>query len=191
MAQKQQLVSFLYGFSEGPWHSKHFAKELKKQGYQVTKHVAQADIVIAHSAGCFYTDEVTELQKLVLINPTYWPGRRNLPRGIIKIVHDFMLLVRPGYFLFSANKLLHNLWYGLVQPRRNKYMLGRVTKYNLEEELRLRSAVLVRNDYDPWLTPKIDHLAQINPKITIVHFEGDHDDCWRNPKKYISAILNT
>src|SRR5690348_14896227 len=82
-------VALLYGFGEGTWHGRRFRSVLETQGFTVADQAEEADIVIAHSAGCFYLPQTSKKQLTVLIGPPYWPGRSMVANFLRKAVSDF------------------------------------------------------------------------------------------------------
>ena len=95
-----QTVAVIPGFGEGAWHQKRLLNAFEKLGYIAEADAAQADIIIAHSAGCFYLPKVRPQQQVVLIGPPYWPGRSVLSSFIRKGHHDIIANFHRGTLWF-------------------------------------------------------------------------------------------
>jgi hypothetical protein len=183
-----KTVAFIYGFTEGKWHGKRFRRVLREHGYTVEEDPAAADIVIAHSAGAFYVPLLNDAQRLVLINPPYWPERALHTRArnmTLQLLRD----VRPGNQPFyHTHKTAHNLTYLVRHARTNRAIIRRAYHFNLEDEIRHPNTILVRTDDDPWLTPELDGLKKFNRHLQIHRMPGGHDDCWLHPEAYLQFL---
>jgi len=183
-----QTVAIIYGFTEGQWHGKRLRRLLKRQGYHLTANPAQADIVIAHSGGCFDVPQLQDHTLLLLIDPPYWPERELYTRAH-HMTLQLLRAVRPGNQpLHHLNKTLHNCWYLIRHARTNRRMVYRSKTYDLEREITHGRTILVRNANDPWLTPHLDSLRKLNAHLDIKRLPGDHDDCWLHPEVYLNLV---
>ncbi len=183
-----KTVAIMYGFTEGQWHGKHFRRLLRERGYKVIKNASEANVVIAHSAGCFYLPELAKQQQLILIDPPYWP-EKSLSSRSRNMITQMALAVRPGNQPFyHVHKTAHNLAYLARHARTNREMLQMAPNFNLEAVILHCNTTLVHNSNDPWLTPYLGGLKQINSKLRIMHIPGDHDDLWLHPEPYIKLI---
>lgn len=182
-------VAFIYGFTEGEWHGKRFRKVLRENGYEIVYNPHVADIIIAHSGGCYHVPiDLKPSQKVLLINPTYWPGKPLLLRAL-KMFGQLITAVRIGNRpLYQLQKTVHNLWYLVWHADTNRDMVKRAHKFELPVEIKHNPTTLVRNLHDPWLTPKLDDLKQINPQLRIVCMPGWHDHCWEFPEAYLHLL---
>lgn len=185
----RKTVAFIYGFTEGEWHGKRFRHLLREKGHEVVKDPLAADIIIAHSGGVFYVPKpLKNHQLLVIINPPYWPERPVTERARNMILH-MMRSVYPGNGpLFQLYKTTWNFRYLIHHTKTNREMIARISTYDLENEISHPNTILVRNAHDPWLTPQLDGLKDINPVLRIHHLSGGHDDCWLRPETYINLI---
>jgi hypothetical protein len=182
------LVHIVYGFTEGNWHGKKFRRALRDRGYSMTHDITRADYVIAHSGGCYDVPPLADNQRLMLINPTYWPGRslaeraKNMSQQIVKSIRPGN---KPFYHLY---KTLRNIGYLFYHHRTNQFMIRRSKTFNLEQEIKHGKTLLVRNDHDPWITPDLDRLQSLNKQLHIARLPGEHDDCWLHPEPYIDYL---
>lgn len=181
-------VFFVYGFIEGRWHSKRFRRALRKRGYDVGRSLKNADVIIAHSGGCYDVPPLRDDQLLVLINPPYWP-ERSVRERTWNMAKQMIITLKPGrHALYSARKTVRNLIYSVTRRRHNKRIAERTRTFRLVDEVRHSRTILVRNNNDPWLTPNLTELQKANPHLHIERLAGDHDDCWIKPNLYIDLI---
>jgi len=180
-------IAFLYGFGEGTWHSKQFKKRLHSTEFDIIPDITTADIVIAHSAGSFYVPKLQGHQLLVLIGPTYWPGKNVIVQMIQKIAIDIRLngFRHPLYLL---QKTAWNMFYIVGSLRRSREIISLGKTFNLPSAIKHHRTIIIRNDADTWLTPDLEALQQRQPSLRIHHVPGDHDDCWLHPDIYIHLI---
>lgn len=68
-------VCILYGFCEGPRMAGRMLRALARAGHTITDDPYQADVVIAHSGGCFIVPNDLPAKQIIMIGLTYWPGR--------------------------------------------------------------------------------------------------------------------
>ncbi|HET6924775.1 MAG TPA: alpha/beta hydrolase [Candidatus Saccharimonadales bacterium] len=184
-----KTVAIIFGFTEGEWHGKRFRRHLREAGYEVIKKAADADIIIAHSGGCYYVPrDLTTTQQVMLIDPPYWPARTIVRRGNNMLLH-MTLQVRPGNEPFyQVHKTARNIAYLVRHARTNLAMMRHARVFNLADNIAHPHTILVHNEEDPWLTPDLAHLKRINPYLRIHHLPGGHDDCWWHPEHYINLL---
>ncbi len=183
-----QTVVIQYGIAAGQRQGVRLRKCLRQAGYEVIRDPAKADIILAHSAGCFELPLAPTTQKLLLINPSYWPGRTPWQRGR-KRIRSNLRYRKYNYPL--AYWLQRNAWgwfYLLRDLKRSRWIFKHVYEYDLEQAIRNHRAILVRNDDDDWLTDDLDYLDEANPGLTIVRIPGDHDDLLFNPAPYVALL---
>jgi hypothetical protein len=70
--------------------------------------------------------------------------------------------------LFQLHKTARNIGYLVWHAGKNHAMVQRARKYELPAEAAHERTVLIRNKQDPWLTPNLDDLKQINPHLEII-----------------------
>ena len=183
-----QKVAVIPGIFSGKHTARPLTKALERAGYKVVSDTAQADIVVAHSAGCFELPAIQPHQKLMLVNPPYWPGRTAQERFHSRMRRNFHFR-EYGYSMQAW--LVRNLWgvfYAITEPRRTRRIMRAAPAYDLESVVRGRTVLLVRNEHDDWLTPDLDQLQKANPSLRMAHLPGDHDDINYNPKPYVDLL---
>src|SRR4051812_17865495 len=112
-----KTVAIIYGWAEGSWQSKRFARELEKRGLRLTRDVQNADVIVAHSSGCYLVPKEIRAELILLIGLPYWP-ERSLAAGIMyKLVAEMRHHRRDRSLIWWLNKLAHNTWYILTRPQ--------------------------------------------------------------------------
>lgn len=185
---KNVKVAIRYGVVCGPAHGKRFRAELQKAGYKYVKRLEEADIIVAHSAGCFWLPEAPTKQRLLMIDPPYWPGR-SIGERAWRRLRTSVQFRKYGYSFFYW--LEHYLWYFFYSVKdapRTWRIIKTAPKYDLALKVKNQRAILVRNDDDDWLSPDLDSLRIINPHLIIKKLPGEHEDCWHNPKPYVKLL---
>jgi len=181
-------VAIKYGIFTGKHVGKKFRRALVAHGYTPVDDISAADIIIGHSAGCFWLERTKPNQKLVLIDPPYWPGKTAKQRAKSR-TNSHLHYRKNGFPLhYWIRRTWWGLYYAVIDVPRNRKIVRYADSFDLKQVIEGRSVVLIRNQNDDWLTSNLKDLAAINPAMKIVHIPGDHDDCWFNPKPYIKAI---
>jgi hypothetical protein len=184
----RQTVAVLPGIFSGPYTTRKLRRLLREAGYRTTVAASSADIILAHSAGPLWIPKTPHDQKIIIVNPPYWPGRsiRERAKNRFRSNLEFRKrriplrrwLVRQGW----------GIYYALRNPRRVRYVLHHIAEYNLPDTIHNHNVILVRNKYDDWLTPDLSTLKQKYPKLTVVELPGDHDDFNYNPEHYVKLL---
>jgi len=181
-------VAILDGFAEGKWHSKKLRSALITAGYALESDVSKADIIIAHSGGCFYVPEATQGQKVILVGPPYWPGKSPLKSMLEKVYFDMKYRTSERNYVYFIQKTFWNIVYLLADIPRAVSISKAVRLKKLVKQFNKSSCTVVRNQDDAWCTPHIQ--TELNNESATFHeLPGEHDDCWIHPDKYIE-ILN-
>lgn len=66
-----KTVALIHGFAGGKWHTKTFVKELEKAGLKVVGDTSGADVIIAHSTGCYIIPREPKAKLIFLIGIPY------------------------------------------------------------------------------------------------------------------------
>src|SRR4051812_13441361 len=136
-------VAIIYGWAEGSWQSRLFTDELTKRGLVLTKNVGEADVIIAHSSGCYLIPHDITAKLILLIGLPHWPGR-SVASGIIhKLMAEMKHHRRDRSLAWWLNKLAHNIWYIVTRPQATYYGLTRHKPENLPDA-KNRKVLLVR-----------------------------------------------
>lgn len=176
-------VCIIYGFCEGPRMSTLMHQELKRAGHELTNDPYAADIVIAHSGGCFLVPHDLPASQVLMIGLTYWPGK-SIARALVqKSWNDYLHHRSDRKARAWAKK---TLWNGVYfwKMHRNAHMLIKRRRGDFWKVERL---TLIRNEEDPFCTPKLDSIPfAVKPRY--VTLPDQHDDCWLHPERVIAVI---
>jgi hypothetical protein len=186
---KPKTVAFIYGWSEGPWHSKNLESKLAEAGINTISQINKADIIFCHSTGCYLIPKKAIAKKVILVGLPYWPDRSLIFSGLLKIIEDFHRSKKDMGLKWWMNKTLHNLWYMLIYPRDTIFV---ATKHRVENlpDPKKRRVVLIRNNDDPFCHPNIKSILSQAKKYNLIRLPAGHDDCWSAKQIYIDLIKN-
>lgn len=159
---------------------------LKAGGYEVTEDSRQADIVAAHSGGCYMLPQDIQFATVMFIDPTYWPKKSVLGRAFTKNKLDIAHTRRQFGTFFTIRKLVYGVGYALRQPKR-AYRMYLAAAHNQLPILEAERVIIVRNQHDPWCTPTF-HEVFTHPHATFISFPSEHDDIWEHPERYVRII---
>lgn len=182
------LYFIAYGWSEGPWHSRKIRKSLEEKGFGHASTAVDADIIIAHSLGCYLIPRGHRAKVIILIGLPYWPGRP-VPLSVLRnTVENIRSSVRDGS-AWWLNKLLHNLWYILVRPSASYDALTQRRLAFLPKARSSQHILLIRNSDDAFCHPHIEKMLPDDLGYAYLDMaEKLHEDCWLNPDPYVKLI---
>lgn len=182
------LYFIAYGWSEGPWHGRKIREALEEKGYRRASTAEDADIIIAHSLGCYLIPQGHRAKVIMLIGLPYWPSRP-VPLSVLRNTADNLnSSVRDGS-TWWLNKLLHNLWYILARPSASYDALTRRRLSFLPKARPSQQILLVRNSDDEFCHPHIEKMLGTDFGYTYIDMaEKLHEDCWLNPTPYVKLI---
>jgi hypothetical protein len=181
-------VFILYGLAEGPWHGKRFRQALDACGFESTNQAETADIIVAHSGGCFYLPPAKSGQLTVLINPPYWPGKPLLLSVWQTLWWPLRYYARPDSLAFWFKKTAWNGIYMLTRPHKAFWIAKHARQRQFYVALRQRRVVIIRSSRDPWLMPDASNLLKKHADFDYKPVPGEHDDCWLTPGPHIEVI---
>jgi len=187
-----KTVAVIEGFSGGPMHTRTFRKAVRRAGFSVVKNYREADIIVAHSAGIYAIPPNVRARVLILIGPTYWPGRKLIRRVLAHTKSGRQFFVdNYGWRLYAWKKLLESYYFF----RRHRYLWLGVKNNNRLDRLyelandRSRQIILIRNHDDPFCDPAIQELFRDQTNVRYVELPGIHEDFTVNPRPYIKLLL--
>jgi hypothetical protein len=181
-------VYIIYGFAEGAWHGKLFRNELIKHGLVSTNEVSGADIIVAHSGGCFYLPDAKKGQLIVLINPPYWPGRSLFVSAWQTLWWNLEAYTKVKSASFWVKKTIWNVIY-MFGSLRKTFWIARNARYrDFYLAIKKHETLIIRSSMDTWLTPQAPELISPHAKFEYREVRGHHDDCWLYPHRYVEVI---
>jgi hypothetical protein len=170
-----------YGFVGGPAMSREFRTLLQSAGLQPAP-LNQADIIIAHSAGCWLIPPDIRPHLVIYIS---------LPLATTRWrqtwFHATSASFMRGRKLHNLNIRLKNIYYAILQPRRN-FNVFRHIKTLQPVIFPGAQTVVIANRYDPW--PQAPILADFiaNKPWAFLSLAGTHDNLWEEPDIYAAII---
>ena len=183
MADISSKLSFAisYGLSDGNLHSQKLRKQLTESGF-IPASLQVADIVIAHSAGCWLIPEGAAPRLVIYVGMCLNNDR---PANTWRKNFSMIIKQRPWNYVF--NILPKNIFYFLVGPLRNINII-RKAKYLQPIIFSNIPAIFIANRYDPW--PQDSKLNEYLKRKTwtFISLPGTHYDIWDNPTRYVEII---
>lgn len=178
-------VCILYGFAEGKHTGKVLRTALLQQGFETITSPETADVIIAHSGGCYLVPAQHQAKIIMYIGIPYWPGKPLLQSIFERSNYLFKAAVQTRKIIPWLQRLSWNAIYTcrfvqnvrMLKKRSDKHMFNVVA----------RSLIVVRNKHDAFCTPNIAG-APFTTYPIFMSLPGEHDDCWTNPKPYIDII---
>jgi hypothetical protein len=183
-----KTVAIVYGWAEGDWQSRKFENELAKKGFRLVSNIKEADIIFAHSSGCYLVPKNNKAQSVFLVGLPYWPGRSLAASVVYKLTSEIKYHRKNEGLVWWLGKIAHNTWYILSRPRSSFYLLTHHKQSRLPVASKKSKVVLVRPSDDPMCHPKIMKMLSLAKTYKFIEIPGAHDDCWIKPKEYIALI---
>ena len=173
-------IAIVYGWAEGSWQGKRLRRMLRQRGHHVTRNATKADVIIAHSGGCYMLPEHSNARQIILVGLPYWPDKHP-----IQSLREKLRLELKDTWWYK--KTLFNAYYFISRPR--KWMkMAKAFKRRHVPIYESCSVSLVRNDGDTFLHPQ--RVAELvgNNQWQLKLLAGLHDDLWLNPGPYVELI---
>jgi hypothetical protein len=184
-----KTVAIIHGWAGGNWLTKTFTEYLKKSDFISTKRPAEADIIFAHSAGCYKIPKEAQAELIILHGPPHWPGKSIISRLAIHKFNDTRLLAKQQGWFYILKKLGWETIYIFVHPTVIFVALSNHRSLGFLEALKDKHVILIRNKNDRFCSPEIDGVIRAYKNIKFVELPGQHDDYYTNPKPYIDLLL--
>lgn len=184
-----KTVTILHGWAGGWWHVREFTKALKRAGFRVVKNPSQANVVIAHSTGCYRLNEGSKASLFILLGPPYWPSKSILRRLLLKKGHDTSLHLKDRGVIFAINKSIWEIIYIIIKPSYTFIALKHHRYLHFLDLLEGKRVILIRNEKDYFCSPQIKDAVQKFKNVQYVSLPGGHDDFMINPRPYIDLVL--
>jgi hypothetical protein len=171
-----------YGLTGGPMHARKLKKLLKKAGHSQTS-ITKADIIIAHSAGCWLIPADVNPRIILYIG---------MPLAQAKLGQTWRRAtsssLRSGVRQ-SLQVKLKSSYYSVRQPRRNLDIM-RMARTAQPRILPQVPGVFIANRHDPW--PHAEQLQSYlhTQQWSFIHLPGSHDDIWEHPERYMPIIIH-
>lgn len=176
-------VTIIPGFSEGTRIGRRFRRELHASGFHATKDAAEADIIIAHSGGCFLIPKNAQAKLVILVGLPHWSNRRlaNSLSAKIKIEQkDLFFIKKSSYNVYQLFRRPH-IWVRMWRSWRISHIPVVPSGAKV---------IVIRNEDDQFLHPSEYMSLAKQQGWLAVSLPGHHDDLWRYPEPYVTIIKN-
>ena len=179
-----QKIAILYGLNEGPGMGKKLRLSLEKAGYSMTSDPRRADIIFAHSGGCFLIPTDNHASLVMLVGLPYWPHRPWFIATVVKVWREFKAYKNRHHMRQWLRKWAYHVLYAFRLPSAVRMGLNMSPSNTWNS---LQPQVIVRNHQEAYCNPSVAGVAFRGPR-TFISLPGEHDDCWDNPEPYIGII---
>lgn len=180
-----KTIAIIHGAFEGPAISRRLTDALHQAGFVIVQDPAAADIIFAHSGGCYLVPPKNQAKLVVLAGLPYWPGRPWVIATAKKLLQDAQLRrdQHNQSYNWLRKELLHARYTSHVGAHLRMWF-----KQNIRNDWNGdQPQVIIRNQHDAYCRPDITELPFRGPR-TFISFPGGHDDCWDNPKSYVRLL---
>lgn len=170
-----------YGFAGGRLHSGHFHRLMREASFRPASK-AEADILIAHSAGCWQVPTENRA-KLLLYAGMPLANARPLETWRKVLIAGARRNPLKRTILLMSRNLAHSL----LQPKRNLHIMRHAAH--------LRPIVLpdvptifIANKYDLW--PQAPSLRDYidTQDWTFISLPGGHNEIWDKPENFVTIL---
>ncbi|MDB5169448.1 MAG: hypothetical protein JWO41_804 [Candidatus Saccharibacteria bacterium] len=171
-----------YGILGGSLKGKIMRRQLNKAGMAPVKSATEADIIIAHSAGCWLIDPRAHPRLVFYVGLPLRAANLKMFMTATRTINQYSVGPRHRF-----NHAWWGLFYGFSRAKRNLYII-RHAKTATISDFSDAQQVMIGNRYDPWLeTPRMSELMDSKP-WAFVSLSGSHDNIWEEPEKYCEII---
>lgn len=184
-------VAIIPGFAEGPWHTKDLRAELNKRGFKVIDDLGHADIIVAHSAGCYRLPKQMRARTVILVGPPFWPRKLMLQCFIQKVYRDARARKSDKQLPYWLLKTAWNTIYFLGDLRVALGMALSARRRTWQQILADHQTLIVRNRHDAWTTPDLHRWLDGKGSFGLLSLPGEHDDIWVNPEPYVNLVQSS
>lgn len=188
-ASTPTTVAIIHGWAEGKRLSKRFADILTKRGFKVVNDPAVADVVFAHSLGCYLLPPDSKARRVLLVGVPLVPTERlpvALVRKLAKEARHHRAHDELGWWY---KKLAYGFWCAVTKPHHIYYLFSKRNSTYLPNADD-RRVLVVRPTDDPFMPAETNHLLE-KRGYRRVELEGMHDDCWLDPEMYADLLEDT
>ena len=174
-------VAIIYGWSEGPWQGKGLRQALIAASYEIINNPQEADIIIAHSGGCYMLPEKSRANLVLLVGLPYWPGRHPLESLKYKLREE-------SKDWWWVRKTFFNTYYFFRHPLRWIKMWRAWKRFIFPPPTESMNIIVIRNELDHFMHPVKGALLATERGWHLDKVSGHHDDLWINPESYVKKV---
>ncbi|MFZ1248698.1 MAG: hypothetical protein WAQ24_00035 [Candidatus Saccharimonadales bacterium] len=167
---------------EGPRHGKRMRQALRDRNYKLVKTPQNASLVVAHSGAHLLLPLPKNGQTYLIIDASFYTGRTVADNVLRHIWYDLVHVLGNGQTVYYIWKTSWNIFYFIVRMPTAIRMYIRIKQVNYRPSRFAGKAIITQGDDRSWYNPKV------LPTQELVFMSGDHDDCWRNPDRYLDLV---
>jgi hypothetical protein len=183
--KRQLSYAISFGIFSGKLHGKEMRSLLSQRGYEERTDVTDADVIIAHSAGCWLIDEAANPKLVFYIGAAINnPSFHNWAMANKNNTRAFM---RDRSLKGGAKILGEHIIYGTLQPKRNRDILKK-SKTAVLRAYPDAQVVFIANQDDPWPNGAILEKFLDDQPWSFISLPGSHDNVWLKPETYVAII---
>jgi predicted alpha/beta hydrolase family esterase len=190
MSSAKPLATYAisHGFSHGRRHSGNMRRLLSKAGYQEVKDVARADIILAHSAGCYRIPLDNQARLILLVGV---PMNTQKLRTTMQLArkNDTIAFKATGQYKRRLRLSSLSVLQLATHPRRH-YGLVQTVKANRHAlpHYKADQTIVIASRDDPWPEP-VRELAKTSAHgYSFISLTGSHNHIWQAPEQYVEII---
>lgn len=174
--------SMIYGLVGRPSLGRKLGELLQADGFEPAGDTETADILIAHSAGCWLIPRTSQARLVIFVGAPLAEDRgRAYRRANIEIY-------KRSSFTRLITVLASDAYYGIRYLRRN-LAITRMARYAELVMVPEASYVFMANRYDPWPHSKLLDGYLASKDWSFISMPGPHDDIWHHTELY-EPIIN-
>ncbi len=178
----KRTVGIIYGFGEGPGHSKRLRAALWARGFIVLDKAERADVIITHSGGNLLLPKDTAGKIIIMMNPSCSPMQQLPVVFTKKMLIEFKQSVKNRYITRWFGKATLNVWYSIAHTPHNLRMVAHIFKApELLPAVDAARVWVVNARHDPWgLMVQRSETDRLPHYVFLTH-GGSHDGLWLRP----------
>lgn len=163
-----------------------FRKLMRRRDYHLREDAETSDIIIAHSAGCWFLPEESSAKLICLVGMPL--PQINLRRTFFQVnrtnVWEHFKSRKPHRFIHDS---LVNLFYIARHPSHSRSII-RIAQNMPAPHQSTAQYVFIANQYDAWQqSPSLtEYIEKYN--WTFISLPGSHNDIWPNADRYVAII---
>lgn len=172
-----------YGLAGGRGHGRKFSKLLQQAGWKPAKQASDADIIIAHSAGCWLIPRSAKPKLVLYIGMPLaqaaprrtWAAARKIAFQKSSLKYSLKTNIQSGYYVSCQ---LRRTWGIIRQAKTAQPVIFPKAR-----------SVFIANRHDLWPQSETLQTYLENRDWAFISLPGIHDDIWEHPERYV-AIIN-
>lgn len=184
-----KTVAVIEGWAGGPKLTRLLRRALTKSGFTIIKDAGRADIIFAHSTGCYMLPGNIQAQLILLIDPPYWPDQSIVGRWVRMNKAELKFLRKQqGTRQFLKDKLWE-IYYIFAKPRFSWSIAKNRSHLDFLDRLSDKPIILIRNKDDEFCSPEVKAALKSYMNVKYVEIPGYHANYYLEPQPYVDLLL--